>query len=105
LYQAQLGEHSPDLVVWHMHVHLADQVEQRVVAPLLRAASVGPLPRVPAGFLAAYLGCAPVAPVAAITRWLDHDCQESPEMMAVLVQHAYRPELLRMLGVDTDPSA
>jgi hypothetical protein len=42
--------------------------------------------------------------IAAITRWLDHDCHATPDAMAVLVQHANRPALLHALGFHDSPS-
>jgi len=101
LYRALLGEHGPALVASRLHVSLARDIEQRVVAPLQSAAQIGEQPLVPASFLAAYLSG---ALVAAYTWWLDHDCQESPEEMAILVQHANRPVLLHTLGFDSEPS-
>jgi hypothetical protein len=88
LYRALLGEHGPALVLRRLSSYLADQIEQRIVAPLLREAHAGATARVPSTFLAAYLSG---ALLAAIRWWLDRDCQESPEAMARLVQHANRP--------------
>jgi AcrR family transcriptional regulator len=100
LYRALLSEHGPALVVRRLHDSLARDIEQRVVAPLQSAAHNGEQPLVPASFLAAYLSG---ALVAAYTWWLDHDCQETPEEVALLVQHANRPVLLHTLGFDVQP--
>jgi AcrR family transcriptional regulator len=97
LYRALLGEHGPAFVTRRMRSFLADQIEQRVVAPLLCEVRDGATPLVPVTFLAAYLSG---AMVAAVMWWLDRGCQESPEEMALLVQQANRPVLLQMLGLD-----
>src|SRR5215831_954907 len=97
LYQALLSEHGPSLVVRRLHDGLARQIAARVVAPLLgvpREGGDATAPQAPPSFLAAYLSG---AIVAAYTWWLDRDCQESPEEMALLVQHANRPVLLQTL--------
>src|SRR5262249_16369593 len=104
LYRALLSEHGPALVVRRLHDGLARQIAQRVVAPLLgvpREAGDATAPLVPASLLAAYLSG---ALVAACTWWLDRGCQESPDEMALLVQHGNRPVLLRVLGFDVKPT-
>jgi AcrR family transcriptional regulator len=102
LYQALLGEHGPSLVARRLHNSLAKQIEKRVVAPLAREAREDTAPLVPVTFLAAYLSG---ALLAAYMWWLDRDCPESPEEMAILVQHANRPVLLRTLGFEAERSA
>jgi AcrR family transcriptional regulator len=102
LYRALLSEHGPALVQRRLHDSLARDIERRVVAPLQNAEQDAAQPRVPISFLAAYLGG---ALVAAYTWWLDHDCQETPEEMAILVQCANRPVLLHTLGLDAQPNA
>jgi hypothetical protein len=99
LYRAWLGEHGPALVSCGVHVSLARDIAQRVVAPLQSAAQNSEQPLVPAGFLAAYLSG---ALVAAYTWWLGHDCPESPEEMAILVQLANRPVLPHTLGCGSE---
>jgi AcrR family transcriptional regulator len=101
LCQALLGEHGQGLMVRRLHTHPADQLDQRGVAPWLHMAGEGVSPLVPASFLASYLSG---ALIAAITRWLDHDCLASPEEMAVLVQNANRPVLLQVLGFNDTAS-
>jgi AcrR family transcriptional regulator len=102
LYRALLGEHGPAFVTRRMRNFLAQQIEQRVVAPLLREAPEGSAPLVPTTFLASYLSG---GFLAAVTWWLDRDCPESPEEMALLVQSANRPVLLQTLSFDTERGA
>jgi AcrR family transcriptional regulator len=102
LYRALLSGHGPAMVQRRLHDSLSREIERRVVAPLQSAAQKGAQPLVPASFLATYLSG---ALVAAYTWWLDHDCQESPEDMAILVQHANRPVLLHTLGFYAQPGA
>ena len=107
LYRALLGEHGPALVLRRLHDYLAEQIEQRIVAPLLREASeaseacedAAQGPHAPESFLAAYLSG---ALLASVTWWLDRDCQESPEEMALLVLRVNRSGLLQTLGVDVE---
>jgi AcrR family transcriptional regulator len=95
LYRALLGEHGPALVVWRLHDYLAEQIEQHVVTPLLDASRDGAIPLVPPTFLTAYLSG---AMLAAVRWWVERDCQETPDEMALLAQRANRPTLLQALG-------
>jgi hypothetical protein len=73
---------------------MTQQAEHFVVNPLLETMSQ---PAVPASFLASYLSG---TLYTAITWWLDHQQQKTPEEMGLLVRKLTTPAMLSVLGID-----
>jgi AcrR family transcriptional regulator len=94
LYQVLLSERGAAIARNRLMAYLTRQAEHFVVNPLLEMVSE---PAVPASFLAAYLtGVLD----AAITWWLDHPQQKTPEEMALLVRKLTIPTMFSVLGID-----
>ena len=94
LYHSLLSERGAAIARHRLLAYLAQQAEQFIVNPLLDLVSE---PAVPVSFLAAYLtGTLD----AAITWWLDHPQEKTPEEMAVLVRRLTIPTMFSVLGID-----
>lgn len=94
LYQVLLSERGAALARNRLMAYMTRQAEHFVVNPLLEMASE---PAVPASFLATYLSG---TLYTAITWWLDHQQQKTPEEMGLLVRKLTTPALLSVLGID-----
>ncbi len=94
LYQVLLSERGAALAKNRLMTYMTQQAEHFVVKPLLETMSQ---PAVPASFLASYLSG---TLYTAITWWLDHQQQKTPEEMGVLVWKLTTPAMLSVLGID-----
>lgn len=97
LYRALLGEHGPAPLVRRLNDYLTEQARLLMVEPLLQAAGTASAPSAsPAAFAASFLSG---ALLAAVAWWLDRDCQETPDEMALLLRRATNPGLFDLLGL------
>ena len=94
LYQVLLSERGAALAKNRLMAYMTRQAEHFVVNPLLETVSE---PAVPASFLATYLSG---TLYTAITWWLEHQQQKTPEEMGLLVRKLTTPAMLSVLGID-----
>jgi len=94
LYRVLLSERGAAVAKNRLMADLTHQAEHFAVNALLRTVSE---PAVPASFLASYVSA---TLYMAITWWLDHQQQKTPEEMGLLVRKLTTPGMLSVLGID-----
>ncbi len=94
LYRVLLSERGAAIAKNRLMADLTQQAEHFAVNPLLQMVDK---PAVSANFLASYLSG---TIYAAITWWLDHQQQKTPEEMGSLVRKLTTPGMLLVLGID-----
>lgn len=92
LYRVLLSEHGAAFARHQLEEYVTQQAQHFVITPLLQD---GRMTAVPIDFLASYLSG---TLFAAISWWLDHQGQYTPEEMGQLVGDLARPGLLAALG-------
>jgi AcrR family transcriptional regulator len=99
LYEVLLSERGAALARQRLMAYLTRQVEHFLLKPLL--AVVGE-PAVPTSLLASYVSG---TLYTAITWWLEHPQQKTPEEMGQLVRSLTLPAIFAVLGVDPEQLA
>lgn len=94
LYQVLLSERGAALAKKQLMDYVTQQAERLVVNQLLEMASE---PAVPASFLATYLSG---TLYTAISWWLNHQSQKTPEEMGLLVRKLTTPAMFSVLDID-----
>ncbi|GHO58189.1 TetR/AcrR family transcriptional regulator [Ktedonobacter robiniae] len=94
LYQVLLSERGAALAKKQLIDYMTQQAEHFIVNPLLEIVSE---PAVPAGFLATYLSG---TLYTAISWWLNHQQQKTPEEMGLLMRKLTVPAMFSALGID-----
>lgn len=94
LYQVLLSERGAALAKKQLMDYVTQQAERLVVNQLLEMASE---PAVPASFLATYLSG---TLYTAISWWLTHQSQKTPEEMGLLVRKLTTPAMFAVLDID-----
>ena len=94
LYHTLLSKRGAAVAKSRLMTYMTEQAEHFVVNPLLTMVDE---PAVPPSFLASYLSG---TLYTAITWWLDHQQQKTPEEMGLLVRKLTTPAMLSVLGID-----
>lgn len=94
LYQVLLSERGAALAKKQLMDYVTQQAERLVVNQLLEMVSE---PAVPASFLATYLSG---TLYTAISWWLNHQSQKTPEEMGLLVRKLTTPAMFSVLDID-----